>query len=127
MRPGLDDDLVGFLIVSAITFLVLDRGKRPAENFRFARLVAASNSKFKPATANDVEHRRLFGDSNEMPPGYDIRRLSKPDLGGAGCNRSFHQQRIRAELGALGLEMMLGHEEVVEAQAVGEDPLPNLL
>src|SRR5712692_6676486 len=61
-----------------------------------------------------------------MPPGYDIRRLPEPDLPRARRDRGFRQQRIWAEFRALRLKMMLGHEEVVEAEAIGQNPLPHL-
>jgi len=62
-----------------------------------------------------------------MPPGDDIGGLAETDLPGAHGDRGFRKQRIRAELGALGLEVMLGHEEIVEAEFIGEDSLPNLV
>ncbi len=37
------------------------------------------------------------------------------------------EQRIRAELRALRLEVVLGHEEVVEAEPIGEDALAHLV
>src|SRR5216684_3259007 len=126
-RPRLDNDLVGLLVEGAVTFLVLDRRKRPAEHLGLARLVAAADSELETASAYDIEHRRLLSDPNRMPPRRDVCCLAEPDSAGACRNRGFGQQRIRAEFGALGLEVMLGHEEVVEAEPVGENSLPNLI
>src|SRR5271163_1561639 len=80
LGPRLDDDLVGFLVVRAVALLVLDRRKRPSENFRLARLVTAADPEFETAAADDIEHRRLLCDSNRMPPRDDIGGLPKPNL-----------------------------------------------
>src|ERR1019366_1372508 len=61
-----------------------------------------------------------------MPPRHDVGRLAEANLLGTRSDSGFRQQRIGAELRALGLEVMLGHKEVVEAEFVGEDSLPNL-
>src|SRR6266852_1989582 len=107
VRPGVDFDLVGLLVEGAVTFLVLVRRKRPAEHFGLAGLVAAANSELEPPSAYDIEHRRLLSDPNRMPPRRDVCCLAEPDSASASRNRGFCQQRIRAKLGALGLEVML--------------------
>ena len=126
LRPRLHDDLVGFLVVRAIALLVLDRRERPSEDLGLARLIAATDSEFEAPVADHVEHRGLLRDSNRMPPRNDVGSLPQPNLTRARCDRSLRQQRIWTELRALGLEVMLGHEEVVEAELVGEDSLPHL-
>src|SRR5260370_30547248 len=57
-RPRLDDDLVGFLVEGAVTLLVLDRRKRPAEHFCLARLVAAPASQLQTAPPFYLQPRR---------------------------------------------------------------------
>src|SRR5258708_40333580 len=113
LRPSLDDDLVRFLVVGAVAFLILNCGKRPSENFSLARLVAAINSKFEATSADDVEHRGLLRDSNRMPPRNDVGGLAKTNLARARCDRGFGEQWIGTELRTFGLEVMLGHEKVV--------------
>src|SRR5262249_29764966 len=114
LGPRLENDLVRFLVVGAIALLVLDRCERPTEYFRLAGLVSASDPEFEPASAQHIEHRGLFRDSQRMPPRHDVRRLAEPNLRGPRGNRRFRKQRVRAELGAFRLKMMLGHKEVVE-------------
>src|SRR5271155_3886257 len=121
LGPRLDDDLVGFLVVRAVALLVLDGRERPAEDLGLTRLVTAADSEFEAAAADDVEHRCLLGDSDRMPPCHDVRGLAETNLARARGDRSLGEKRIGAELSALGLEVMLGHEEVVEAELVGED------
>ena len=60
-------------------------------------------------------------------PGNDVGRLAKPDVTCIGRNRHFAGERVRAHLGALGLEVMLGLEPIIETQGIGEDPLSNLV
>src|SRR5258708_35795974 len=103
LRPRLDDDVVGFLVVGAVALLILDGREGPSEYLGLARLVAAADSKFDPATAQHVEHRGLLRDSNRMPPSDDIGGLAETDLPGAHGDRGFCKQRIRTELLALGL------------------------
>src|SRR5208282_2694066 len=126
LSPRLDNDLVGFLVVGAVALLVLDRREWPSEDFGLARLIAAANSEFEAAAADDVEHSGLLRDSNWMPPGDDVGGLTKPNLARPHCDRGLGEERIGAELRALGLEVMLGHEKVVEAEPVGENSLPHL-
>ena len=126
LRPAFEDDVVRFLVIRAIAFLILNRRERPAEDLGLARLVATTDPEFEAPAAQHIEHRGLLRDSHRMPPGHDIRSLAETNLFGARGDRGFRQQRIGAELRALGLEVMLGHEEIVEAEFVGEDSLANL-
>src|SRR6516164_6775973 len=126
LRPGLENDLVRFLIIRAIAFLVLDRREGPAEHLGLAQLVPSPDSEFEPAAAYDIEHRGLLRDSHRMPPGHYVRGLAETNLARARGDRRFRQQRIGAELGTFGLKMVLGHEEIVEAELVSQNSLAYL-
>src|SRR5262249_48647825 len=100
LGPGLYNDLVSFLVVCAIAFLILDSCKRPSEDFCLTRLIAAADSKLEASTAYHIKHRGLLGNSDRMPPGYDVRSLTKTDLTRARRDRGFREERIWAELRA---------------------------
>src|ERR1700683_3399598 len=126
MRPRLDDELEGFLVISAITLLILNRRERPSEDFGLARLVAATDAEFEATAADDIEHRGLLGDSNRMPPRHDVCSLAEPNLFRARGDRGLRQNRIRTELRAFGLKVMLGHKKIIEDEFVGEHALADL-
>ena len=60
-------------------------------------------------------------------PGEDVGGLAEADPLGQRGDRRLGLQRVRAVLGALGLEVVLGQEEVVEAEPVGQDALAHLV
>ena len=62
-----------------------------------------------------------------MPPGDDVGGLAEADALGARGDRRLGEQRIGAVLRAFGLEVMLGHEEIVEVKLVAENALANLV
>ena len=62
-----------------------------------------------------------------MPPGHDVGRLAEADALGVGGHRGLGEERIGAEFRSLRLEVVLGHEEIVEPEAVGENPLADLV
>jgi len=62
-----------------------------------------------------------------MPPCDDVHGLAEPYLARAAGDGSLGEQRIGAELGSFRLEVMFRHEEVVEAEPIGENALAHLI
>src|SRR5262249_56890451 len=80
LRPGLHDDLESFFEIGAVALLILDgRAVAPAPGFSLARLVAAPDPELQPPAADDIQHRRLLGDAQWMPPGQDVGHLPEAD------------------------------------------------
>ena len=128
LGPGLHDDLVGLFEVGAVAFLILDRGAHgPAQDLGLARLVATTDAELQSAARDHVEHRCRFGHTNRMPPGQDVGHLSEADSRSQRCDGGLGLQWCRRQLCAFRLEVMLGHEPVVEAQLVGEHALSHLV
>src|SRR5262245_44234197 len=127
LSPRLHDDLEGLFEVRPIALLVLNgRTVTPAPRLRLSWLVAAANAELQPPPADHVEHRRLLRDAQRMPPWQDVRHLAEANALRLRRDGGFRQQRTGAELGPLGHKVVLGHEPVVVAETVGEDPLPHL-
>src|ERR671919_65056 len=89
-------------------------------------VVVEADPELQPPAADHVQHRRLLGDAQRMPPGQNIRHLAEPDPLRPGRDGGLRQERIGAELRPLGHEVMLGHEPVVVPELVGQDSLPQL-
>src|SRR5919204_2349910 len=127
LRPGLHEDLEGLFEVGAIALLVLDGGAvAPAPGLCLPRLVTAADAELQPATADHIQHRRLLSHAQRMPPRQDVGHLAEADALRPGRDRGLCQERAGAELRPFGHEVMLGHEPVVIAEPVRQDPLPYL-
>ena len=128
LRQGLDDDLVGFFEEGAVAFLVLRRGAhRPAQRLRLPVLVTPPHPELQPSPAQHVQHGRLLRDPQRVVPGDDVGHLRQADPLRPRRDGRLGQQRIGVMLRPLRLEVVLGHEEVVEAQPVRQDPLADLV
>ncbi len=128
LGPRLQDELERFFVGRAVPLLVLDRGAVvAAQGLVLARLVAAPDAAFESTVADDVEDGGLLGEADRVPPGDDVGVLAQPDTVGLGRHGGLDHHRVGAELGALGLEVVLAQPEVVEAELVGQDALPHLV
>ncbi len=121
LGPGLLEDFDGLCVVRAVALLVLDgRAVGVAERLGLPRLVAAAEADLDPSAAEVVEDRQLLGQAQGVPEGDDVGELAEANPRGERGDRRLDLDRVGAQLGALGAEVVLGQPVVVEADLLGE-------
>src|SRR5690349_3414206 len=110
-RPRLADDL--HRLVEPIGRL----GDRDAEAVELGLAVAFAVAEVDAAAAQQVERRRLLGDQHRIVPRQHHHRGAEPDMTRARGEIGEHRHRRRHL--ALAGEVVLDHEQVLEAQPVG--------
>ena len=112
-RPALADHL--HRLVETLGRLV----DRDAEAVELGLAVALADAEIDAPAAQKVEGGDLLGDQHRIVPRHHHHRRAQPDVAGAGGEIGQHRHRGR-DL-ALAGEMVLDHEELLEAQLVGFD------
>jgi hypothetical protein len=88
-----------------------------AEPGELAVAIALADAEIEPAVRQQVERRRLLGDEHRVVPGQHDDRRPQPDALRAGGKIAEHVQR-GGDLADAG-EMMLDHEDAMEAELLG--------
>ena len=114
LRPSLQDNLIGFVPVGAVAFLVLNGGPvGSSEYLGLSWLVTTADAKFYPPAADDIQHRCLFRHTDRMPPGQYIGHLPEPNTLCLDSDRRLSNQRVGTELRSFRHEVVLGHKPMV--------------
>ena len=109
--PRLADDL--HRLVEALGGLV----DRDAEAVELGLAVALADAEIDPPAGQQVERRDLLGDQHRIVPRQHDHRGAEPDV--LGARREIGEHRHRGGHLALAGEVMLDHEELLEAEPVG--------
>ena len=112
-HPAFLDDL--HRLVEALGRLL----DRDAEAVELGLAVALADAEVDAPAAQKVERGDLLGHQDRIVPGHHHHRRAQPDVAGAGGEIGQHRHRGR-DL-ALAGEMVLDHEKLLEAQAIGFD------
>ena len=86
---------------------------------------AAAQSQDEPPVAQGVEHARLLGHPQRIVPRQDDRRGAEMDFAGAPCQIGQHLEIVGQH--RIGVEVVLGAPDSVEAQRLGKLGDPHLV
>ena len=109
--PRLADDL--HRLVEALGRLV----DRDAEAVELGLAIALADAEIDAAAGQQVERRDLLGDQHRIVPRQHDHRGAEPDV--LGARGEIGQHRHRGRDLALAGEVMLDHEELLEAEPIG--------
>src|SRR5215831_2834916 len=112
-RPCLEDDAEGLVEPRVGLF---HRHTEPSE---FIVSVALADAEIEPASGEEIESRRLFGQQDRIMPGQYDHGRSEPQPSGAGAEPGQQVER-RGDLPVAG-EVMLDDESAVKAERFGLD------
>ena len=111
----LEDDVDLLLEQLAVCVLV---DERRAEGLDFAGVIAAAHAEYDAPAGQNVGDGVILGHAQRMPHGRDVEAAADLDVFRAVREVHAHQDVVGDALGALALEMVLGHPEAVVAEPV---------
>ena len=88
------------------------------EGLHLAGVVASAHAKDDPTLGQYVGHGEVLGQAQGMPHGSDVEAAAVLQPLGVGGQVQAEHQQVGDALVALGLEVVLGHPELVVAQAL---------